>query len=123
MLFRSSLQGANVARFKEMEKHSDFTVYNIGPDTGTMYVAMNMNNRKNDKGKYYVDPKKQIWFQDKNFRQAVDYAIDRKNMVFNIANGLAEPLFTPETLNSIFLNKDIKGHDRDIEKAKELLKK
>ncbi len=118
-----SLQGANVARFKEMEKHSDFTVYNIGPDTGTMYVAMNMNNRKNDKGKYYVDPKKQIWFQDKNFRQAVDYAIDRKNMVFNIANGLAEPLFTPETLNSIFLNKDIKGHDRDIEKAKELLKK
>ena len=46
-----SLQGANVARFKEMEKHSDFTVYNIGPDTGTMYVAMNMNNRKNDKGK------------------------------------------------------------------------
>ena len=115
-----SLQGANVARFKEMEKHSDFTVYNIGPDTGTMYVAMNMNNRKNDKGKYYVDPKKQLWFQDKN---AVDYAIDRKNMVFNIANGLAEPLFTPETLNSIFLNKDIKGHDRDIEKAKELLKK
>lgn len=118
-----SLQGANVARFKEMEKHSDFTVYNIGPDTGTMYIAMNMNNRKNDKGKYYVDPKKQLWFQDKNFRQAVDYAIDRKNMVFNIANGLAEPLFTPETLNSIFLNKNLKGYDKDIEKSKELLKK
>lgn len=118
-----SLQGANVARFKEMEKHGDFTVYNIGPDTGTMYIAMNMNNRKNDKGKYYVDPKKQVWFQDKNFRQAVDYAIDRKNMVFNIANGLAEPLFTPETLNSIFLNKSLKGYDRNIEKSKELLKK
>ena len=118
-----SLQGANVARFKEMEKHGDFTVYNIGPDTGTMYIAMNMNNRKNDKGKYYVDPKKQLWFQDKNFRKAVDYAIDRKNMVFNIANGLAEPLYTPETLNSIFLNKELKGYDKDIEKAKELLKK
>ena len=118
-----SLQGANVARFKEMEKHGDFTVYNIGPDTGTMYIAMNMNNRKNDKGKYYVNPKKQVWFQDKNFRQAVDYAIDRKNMVFNIANGLAEPLFTPETLNSIFLNKSLKGYDRNIEKSKELLKK
>ncbi len=118
-----SLQGANVARFKELEKHSDFSVYNIGPDTGTMYIAMNMNNRKDDKGKYYVNPKKQKWFQDKNFRQAVDYAIDRQNMVFNIANGLAEPLFTPETLNSIFLNKSLKSYERNINKSKELLQK
>ncbi len=118
-----SLQGANVARFKEMEKHGDFTVYNIGPNTGTMYISMNMNNRKDESGKYYVDPKKQVWFQDKNFRQAVDYAIDRENMIFNIANGLAEPLFTPETLNSIFLNKELKGYGRNLEKSKELLKK
>ena len=118
-----SLQGANVARFKEMEKHSDFSVFNIGPDTGTMYLSMNMNNRKNEKGKYYVDQKKQVWFQDKNFRQAVDYALDRKNMVFNIANGLGYPLFTPETLNSIFLNKKLKPYDKNIEKSKELLKK
>lgn len=118
-----SLQGANVARFKEMEKHSDFSVFNIGPDTGTMYLSMNMNNRKNEKGKYYVDQKKQVWFQDKNFRQAVDYALDRKNMVFNIANGLGYPLFTPETLNSIFLNKNLKPYDKNIEKSKELLKK
>lgn len=118
-----SLQGANVARFKEMEKHSDFSVFNIGSDTGTMYLSMNMNNRKNEKGKYYVEPKKQVWFQDKNFRQAVDYALDRKNMVFNIANGLGYPLFTPETLNSIFLNKNLKPYDKNIEKSKELLKK
>lgn len=118
-----SLQGANVARFKEMEKHSDVTVFNIGPDTGTMYLSMNMNNRKDEKGKYYVEPKKQVWFQDKNFRQAVDYALDRKNMVFNIANGLGYPLFTPETLNSIFLNKNLKPYDKNIEKSKELLKK
>lgn len=118
-----SLQGANVARFKEMEKHSNFTVYNIGPDTGTMYISMNMNNRKDEKGKYYVNPIKQMWFQDKNFRQAVDFAIDRENMVFNIANGLAEPLFTPETLNSIFLNTNLKPYKKDLNKSKELLKK
>ncbi len=118
-----SLQGANVARFKEMEKHSNFTVYNIGPDTGTMYISMNMNNRKDEKGKYYVSPIKQMWFQDKNFRQAVDFAIDRENMVFNIANGLAEPLFTPETLNSIFLNTNLKPYKKDLNKSKELLKK
>ena len=118
-----SIQGANVARFKEMEKHSDFTVYNIGPDTGTMYISVNLNDRKDEKGKFYVDPKKQKWFRDKNFRQAIDFAIDRDNMVFNIARGLAEPLFTPETLNSIFLNKNLKPYPRNLEKSKELLKK
>ena len=117
------LHGANVARFKELEKHSNFKVYNLGPDTGTMFVSFNLNNRKDKNGKYYVDLKKQRWFQDKNFRQAVDYAIDRKNMVLNIANGLAAPLYTAESLNSIYLNKNLKPYDRNIEKSKDLLKK
>lgn len=118
-----SLQGSKVARYKSIEPHSDFKLYNLGPDTGTMYLSMNMNNRKNKDGKYYVNPVKQKWFQDKNFRQAVDYAIDRKNMVLNIANGIGEPLFTPESLNSIFLNKNLKPYDKDIEKSRMLLKK
>lgn len=117
------LQGANVARFKELEKHSNFKVHNLGPDTGTMFVSFNLNNRKDKNGKYFVDLKKQRWFQDKNFRQAVDYAIDRKNMVLNIANGLAAPLYTAESLNSIYLNKNLKPYDRNIEKSKDLLKK
>jgi len=117
------LQGANVARFKELEKHSDFKVYNLGPNTGTMFVTMNLNTRKNDKGNFYVNPVKQKWFLDKNFRQAVDYAIDRKNMVFNVASGLGAPLYTAESLNSIFLNKDLKPYGRNLEKSRELLKK
>ncbi len=88
-----------------------------------MFVVFNMNKRKNKEGKYYVQPEKQFWFADKNFRTAVDFALDRKNMVQNIANGLAKPLFTAESLNSIFLNKSINGHDRDIKKANQLLAK
>ncbi len=118
-----NLQGANVARFKEMEKHSDFTVYNLGPSTGTMFVTVNLNNRKDDKGEYYVPEIKQKWFNDKNFRKAIDYAIDRKNIVFNIAKGLGSPLFTAESLNSIYLNNNLKSYDKDLEKSKQLLKK
>lgn len=118
-----SLQGSKVARYKSLEPHSDFKLYNLGPTTGTMYLSMNLNNRKDKDGKYYVNPIKQKWFQDLNFRNAIDYAIDRKNMVFNIANGIAAPLFTPESLNSIYLNKNIKPYDKDLEKSKELLKK
>lgn len=117
------LRGTNVAMFKEKEKSSDYKIFNLGPDTGTMYFAFNLNNRKNDKGKYYVNPVKQKWFNDVNFRKAVDYALDRENMVFNIASGVAAPLFTPEPLSSIYLNKDVaKGHPQDMQKAEELLK-
>ena len=44
-----SLQGSKVARYKSIEPHSDFKLYNLGPDTGTMYISFNLNNRKNDK--------------------------------------------------------------------------
>ena len=118
-----NLQGSKVARYKAMEPHSDFTIHNLGPNTGTIYLAMNLNNRKNNDGKFYVPPKKQAWFNDVNFRKAVDYAVDRKNMVLNIANGIGEPLFTAESLNSIFLNKNLKPYERDLNKSRELLKK
>ena len=118
-----NLQGANVARFKEREVHSDYKIYNLGPNTGTMFLSMNLNDRKNKDGKFYVNPMKQRWFRDVNFRLACDYAIDRKNMVLNIANGLGEPLYTAESLNSIFLNENLKPYPKNPEKSKEYLKK
>lgn len=118
------LRGSNVGRYKKREPKSDFAIYDLGPDTGTMFAAINMNKRKNEKGKPFVDIKKQAWFGDLNFRNAIDWAVDRQAMVNNIANGVALPLFTSESLNSIYLNKKLaKGHPKDINKAKEYLKK
>ncbi|MGN0030376.1 MAG: ABC transporter substrate-binding protein [Candidatus Gastranaerophilaceae bacterium] len=118
-----NLQGSKVARYKSLEPHSDFKLYNLGPTTGTMYLSVNMNNRKNKNGEYYVNPIKQKWFQDLNFRTAIDYAIDRRNMVLNIANGIGEPLYTAESLNSIYLNKNLKPYEKNLEKSRELLQK
>ncbi len=121
-----SLKGGNVARYKARENSSDYIIYNLGADTGTMFVTINLNNRSYiEKGikKYYVNPVKQRWFGDINFRRAVDYAIDRKSMVQNIANGMATPLFTAETQNSVFVNKNLKGHDKDLKLAKYYLQK
>lgn len=118
-----SLRGANVATYKGNEKTSDYKVYNLGPDTGTMFLAINLNTRKDKTGKYYVNPIKQHWFQSRDFRAAIDWAIDRKNMVQNIAFGVAEPLFTAESLNSIYLNKYLKGHPSDINVSKNSLQK
>ncbi|MFA6990331.1 MAG: ABC transporter substrate-binding protein [Candidatus Gastranaerophilaceae bacterium] len=118
-----SVRGSNVARFKELEKKSNYTVYNLGPNTGTTFLTLNLNRRKDANGKYYVDPIKQRWFNDFNFRKAVDYAIDREFMVANVLSGVGAPLFTAESLSSIFLNQKLKnGHPRDIEYSKKLLK-
>ncbi len=118
------LRGTNVALFKEKEKFSDYKIFNLGPDTGTMYFSFNLNTRKNEKGKFYVNPIKQKWFNDVNFRKAVDYALDRENMVFNVASGVGAPLFTPEPLSSIYLNKNIsKGYPQDFDKARDYLVK
>jgi len=117
------LKGETVALYKKKEAKSDYKIYNLGPDTGTMFVAINMNTRKNKDGKFYVEPVKQKWFNDRNFRTAIDYATDRNNMVINITQGIGIPLFTAESLNSIYLNKNIKGHTKDIKIAEDLLKK
>ena len=118
-----SIKGSNVAMYKEAEPSKAYKVYNLGPDTGTMFLAINLNNRKDKNGKYYVNPIKQKWFGSRDFRAAIDWAIDRKSMVQNVAYGVAEPLFTAESLNSIYLNKYIKGHPYDIEVAKKTLQK
>ncbi len=118
-----SIRGENVARYKLKEPESDYKIYNLGPDTGTLFLIINLNNRKNNEGKWNVDPKKQKWFGNRDFRAAIDWAVDRKNMVQNIAQGVAKPLFTAESLNSIYLNKYIKGHPKDKSVAEKSLEK
>lgn len=116
-----SIRGANVARYKQKEANSDYSIYNLGADTGTLFLVINLSNRKNYENNWDVLPKKQYWFRNVNFRTAIDYAIDRESMVQNIAQGVAKPLFTAESLNSIYLNRNIKGHSQNKEKAIEML--
>lgn len=115
------VKGSDVPRFKELEAKSDFSLCNLGPDTGTMYLGFNLNDRKDKNGKPYVNPIKQKWLQNKNFRKAIDLVTDRENMVYNIANGFAKPLFTAESLNSIYLNKELKTYSKDTLLAKAIL--
>jgi len=118
----ASIPGSMVSRYRELEHKSDYVLYNLGPTTNTSFIAFNMNTRKNKKGEFYLEPKKQVWFNDKNFRSAIDWAIDRDSLVLNVLSGVGQPLYTAESIMSIFLNEDVaKGHPQDIEYAKKLL--
>lgn len=119
-----NVSGTLVNRYRELSKHGDFDLYNLGATSNTTFVVFNLNNRKNKQNKFYVDPVKQAWFQDKNFRSAIDWAINRENLILNVFSGMAKPLYSAEGVNSLFLNETVaKGHPQNVEYAKSLLKK
>ncbi len=102
-----------------------FSLYDLGANDSPTFVVFNLSKRKTapPNPKPWVDPTKSAWFNTLAFRQAVDWAVDRQGLVSNVLRGIGQPLFTAESLNSVYLNKTLaKGHPQDIEKAKALLK-
>lgn len=116
-----AVRGSDAATMKKREVEGDFKMYNLGPDDGTMFIMFNMNQRKNPKGKYYVDPIKQKWFDSKSFRQAVSHAINRKQIISNVLRGVGLPLYTAESPASIYVDKNLEGYPQDLGLAADLL--
>jgi len=90
---------------------------------GDEHVMFNQNSGINPKtGKPYLDPVKRGWFENKKFRQAMAYAIDRESMVRIVLNGLGVILHSPMSpASGYFYNDKIKVYDYNPEKAKALL--
>jgi peptide/nickel transport system substrate-binding protein len=114
-----SVRGEDVALVKKLQKKKkNFYVVNLGPSSGTEFLVFNLSRDKSQ-----LVPT-QDWFNNIYFRQAVSHAIDRLGIVDNVLGGVGSPLFTPESLPSIYLNKKIaNGYPQDLNYSRELLKK
>lgn len=109
---------------KREEKRGRFTIYNGGPDSTTLFVSFNLNKARNSKNKPFVDPIKSSWFNTKEFRQAVAYAIDRQRMKENIFRGMGELQNSPIYFKSPYYlspEQGLKVYDYNPNKAKQLL--
>ncbi len=107
----------------EQEK-DNFKLYNLGPSIGTTFIMMNMNRRENPKShKPYVDPIKSKWFNDTNFRQALNHIINREEMVANYFKGIGSTLFTAEPSASPYHNSKLAPFKPDIPYSMSLLTK
>ncbi|MBI3591162.1 MAG: ABC transporter substrate-binding protein [Candidatus Melainabacteria bacterium] len=115
-----SIPGEDVALIKSLEeKTKKFKVVNLGPNSGTGYLVFNLHKPENGICKGSCN-----WFNNLYFRKAISHAIDRAGIVDNVLAGVGKPLFTPESLPSIYLNKKIaNGYPQDLNFSKELLKK
>ncbi len=109
---------------KREEKRGKYTVFNGGPDTGSVFMCFNLNQGRNAQNQRFVDPIKSRWFATKEFRQAIAYAINRDAMTNNIYRGLGAPLHSPIPAQSPFYlspKEGLKTYNYDPKKAKELL--
>ncbi len=111
----------NFSLMKQDEAQGNYTVYNGGPTTTRLFVTFNLNKGSKN-GQPVVDPVKSNWFNTKEFRQAVAYAIDRDTMLNNIFKGLGEMQNSQIALQSpYFAETGLPVYDYDIETAKTLL--
>lgn len=109
---------------KREEKRGKYTVFNGGPDTGSVFMCFNLNQGRNAQNQPFVDPIKSRWFATKEFRQAIAYGINRDAMTNNIYRGLGAPLHSPIPAQSPFYlspKEGLKTYNYDPKKAKELL--
>ncbi|SKB14294.1 putative oligopeptide ABC transporter periplasmic oligopeptide-binding protein [Planktothrix sp. PCC 11201] len=119
-----TLQTETFPLLKPEEKRGKYTIYNSGPDMGTVFMSLNMNRGKNAQGKPFVDPIKSKWFNNKAFRQAVYYGINREVMKNNLYLGLGELQHSPIPVQSPFYlspEEGLKTYTYDPEKARQML--
>lgn len=96
------VRAREISKLLTEQQDGNFKLYNLGPSIGTTFVMMNMNRRDNPKThKPYVDPVKSKWFNDTNFRQAINHAVNRQEIVDSYFKGIGAPLFTAEPSASL----------------------
>lgn len=117
----SRLSAENHSALAREQKTKGFQLYDLGPGLQYEFMFFNLNDIT-AKGADEIT-RKQEWFRQINFRQAVSAAIDREGIVRLVYQGHAAPLWTQVTPgNKLWINPVIPHPPRSLEKARELLK-
>jgi len=118
-----ALRPQDIGILGPVREKNNFTIYNAGPALGSNFVVFNQNPGNNPQTKKpFVAPHKLAWFQNKKFRQAVSYALNRKKIIDIIMNGLGLEQFSPvSAANTYYHNSKVKEYPYDPEKSKKML--
>jgi peptide/nickel transport system substrate-binding protein len=117
----SHFSADNFAVLQKQQSQKGYHLDDLGPGLEYNFLFFNLN----DPGPN-VPPeiaKKQAWFQDLRFRQAVSAAIDREGIVRLVYSGRATPIWEQVTPgNKLWLDENIAHPPRSVAHARELLK-
>ena len=103
---------------KDQAAHS-FRVYDVGPSLEYNFLFFNLNSVLPPQSEI---ARKQSWFRQIKFRQAISLAIDRDGITRLVYRGRATPLWTPVTpASSFWIDNSIPHPARSIEQARQML--
>ncbi len=111
----SPVSADDALALREAEKQGRFVLHNVGPSLIHEVLWFNLQPGK-------ADPKKRAWFEDRRFRQAVAYAVDRDAIIRNVFLGMAHAVFGPTSAaNREWFYPGLRKYTRDLSRARTLL--
>jgi len=114
----------NAQNYGVLEKQAQakaYRLFDLGPGLEYNFLFFNLNDLSSRNLPEIA--KKQAWFQNLQFRQAVSAAIDREGIVPLVYGGRATPLWWHVTpANKLWLDSDIPHPARSLDRAHQLLK-
>lgn len=106
--------------FAALQKESAgrYRLHDLGPGLEYSFLLFNLNTT----GKLDAISRKQAWFRQQAFRQAVSAAVDRKGIVRLVYQGRATPLGTHVTPgNKLWVNAALAPPARSLARARQIL--
>jgi peptide/nickel transport system substrate-binding protein len=109
-------------RVKSLEG-GDVTVVDTGVSLNTTWLAFNQNTGVNpNTGRPFVPLWKQRLFRNREFRQAISYAIDRQGLANTVFSARGAPLYSfVSPGDSYWHSKDVMSYPHDPGRAREIL--
>lgn len=114
-------------RFKQTDEASKgpdarFEVLRMGVSLNTHWIVFNLHPGKKDDGTPFVPVEKQHWFQNLEFRRAVNHAVDREGLVKAALDGRGQAIYASITPgNRLFFCKSVPVIEHSPAKAGEIL--
>ncbi len=117
----SRFSADNFAVLQKQQSRKGYHLDDLGAGLEYNFLFFNLNGPNPDVPAEIA--KKQAWFQDLRFRQAISSAIDRQGIVRLVYSGRATPIWDQVTPgNKLWIDEDIAHPARSLDRARELLK-
>ncbi len=116
------MTAANFAALRREEQKRNFRLYDLGAGFEYTFLFFNLNARTSNATSRLQQ--KQKWFEQVEFRQAVDQAIDRDSIVRLVYRSHAVPISVPMSpSNSFWFDRNLPRPLRSLSQARETLRK
>ncbi|HEY2934590.1 MAG TPA: ABC transporter substrate-binding protein [Acidobacteriota bacterium] len=116
----SRVGAQNFSVLQRLQRPGDYKLFDLGPGFEYNFLFFNLNDLRS-KGLTDIS-RKQSWFRQTEFRQAVSAAIDRQAITQLVYKGRAAPLAIHVTpANTLWVNRAIAQPQRSLERARKLL--